>query len=257
MRVFISWSGDRSGRVAQFLKEWISCVLQNAKPWVSSKDIDRGSLWFSEISQQLGETSVGIICLTQENKDRPWILFEAGALAKGLQSSRVCTLLIDLEPNDIGDPLAQFNHTMLTKDSIWSLLRTINSALGEKGLDPQVLERVFDTYFPQFEGEIEKIMKETTAAKRTPRKQDDMLGEILEQTRSLNSRLRRVEILSDRSLSGAFLSLSRRPTALDAVAAQSDLMEAYDRAAVNVRVGDVLKSRRRTLLTEEEGGEKP
>lgn len=193
MRVFISWSGDRSGRVAQFLKEWISCVLQNAKPWVSSKDIDRGSLWFSEISQQLGETSVGIICLTQENKERPWILFEAGALAKGLQSSRVCTLLIDLEPSDIRDPLAQFNHTAPTKESMYALIRTINTALGDKGLDIPVLEKVFETYYPQFESELKVILDSTTKAKSTPRKSDDVLEEILENTRALNSRVRRLE----------------------------------------------------------------
>lgn len=256
MRVFISWSGERSMRVAQFLKEWISCVLQNAKPWVSSKDIDRGSLWFSEISQQLGETSVGIICLTQENKDRPWILFEAGALAKGLQSSRVCTLLIDLEPNDIGDPLAQFNHTMLTKDSIWSLVRTINAALGEKGIDPQVLERVFETYFPQFEGEIEKILKETTAAKRTPRKQDDMLGEILEQTRSLNNRMRRLESSTERPLGTTLLTGAN--VVGGATSHQRVLGEAYDRAIGSVRIGEGFGLRQRTMLTDEEvGNEKP
>lgn len=193
MRVFISWSGERSGRVAQFLKEWISCVLQNAKPWVSSKDIDRGSLWFSEISQQLGETSVGIICLTQENKDRPWILFEAGALAKGLQSARVCTLLIDLEPKDITDPLAQFNHTAPTKDGLAALVRTINAALGDKGVDGPVLERVFETYYPQFVEAFKDILANTTAAKKTPRNSNDVLDEILENTRSLNSRVRRLE----------------------------------------------------------------
>lgn len=251
MRVFISWSGERSMRVAQFLKEWISCVLQNAKPWVSSKDIDRGSLWFSEISQQLGETSVGIICLTAENKEKPWILFEAGALAKGLQSSRVCTLLIDLEPHDIGDPLAQFNHTVLTKDSVWSLVRTINTALQDKGLDPQVLERVFDTYFPQFESEMAKILEETPAVKRTPRKQDDMLGEILEQTRSLNSRLRRLENPMSTPLGVTLLSGSA--TARDA-ASQAFLAEAYDKAIAK----EAVRKRVRTLLTEEEeGDEKP
>lgn len=193
MRVFISWSGERSMRVAQFLKEWISCVLQNAKPWVSSKDIDRGSLWFSEISQQLGETSVGIICLTQENKDRPWILFEAGALAKGLNAARVCTLLIDLEPKDITDPLAQFNHTAPTKEGLAALVRTINGALGDKGVDGPVIERVFETYYPQFVEAFNEILASTTAAKKTPRNSNEVLDEILENTRSLNSRVRSLE----------------------------------------------------------------
>lgn len=111
MKIFISWSGRRSQAVAEMLNDWIKCVLQASRPWLSTRDIDRGALWFSEIHDQLRDTSVGIICLTQENKERPWILFESGALAKGLSSNRVCTFLIDLKPSDLQDPLAQFNHT--------------------------------------------------------------------------------------------------------------------------------------------------
>jgi hypothetical protein len=193
MKVFISWSGERSGRVAQLLREWLQCVIQSVDPWVSSKDIDRGSLWFSEISQQLGETTVGILCLTQENKEKPWILFEAGALAKGLNSSRVCTLLIDLEPKDIGDPLAQFNHTKPNKAGIGDLVRTLNAASGSKLLDDQVLIRVFETYWPQFEAEFAQIIKETPAHAAKPRPKDDVLTEILEATRSMSGRIRKIE----------------------------------------------------------------
>ncbi|MCR6663941.1 MAG: toll/interleukin-1 receptor domain-containing protein [Luteimonas sp.] len=193
MQIFISWSGERSKRVSLLLKEWLSCVIQSVRPWVSSKDIDRGSLWFSEISQQLGETSVGVICLTQENKEKPWILFEAGALAKGLNSSRVCTLLIDLEPKDIGDPLAQFNHTAPNKEGIFDLVQTLNAAT-DRPLDEKVLDRAFQTYWPQFESELQEILKDTKAATPSkPRKPDDVLGEILDNTRSLSTRIRKLE----------------------------------------------------------------
>ncbi len=190
---FISWSGERSKRVALLLKEWLSCVVQSSRPWVSSKDIDRGSLWFTEISQQLGETSVGIICLTQDNKEKPWILFEAGALAKGLNSARVCTLLIDLEPKDISDPLAQFNHTTIDKDGMHALLRTLNEAMGDNALDERVLDRTFETYWPQFNEEFDQILSATKGTPAKPRKQDDILGEILENTRSLATRIRKLE----------------------------------------------------------------
>ena len=86
MKVFLSWSGERSKAVAELLNNWLCCVIQAARPWISTRDIDRGALWFSEINEQLQDTSVGIICLTQENKNKPWILFEAGALTKGLST---------------------------------------------------------------------------------------------------------------------------------------------------------------------------
>lgn len=200
MKVFLSWSGNRSKEVANLLSEWLSCVIQAIRPWISTRDLDRGSLWFGEINDQLKDTTVGIICLTQENKARPWILFEAGALAKGLSTSRVCTLLIDLEPRDIEDPLAQFNHTLPTKESIHSLVKTLNSALGATGLDMRVLDQVFDTYWQQFADRFEVILEETKSTEPTkPRSKEDMLGEILENTRLMSSRIRRLEAEIDRS----------------------------------------------------------
>jgi hypothetical protein len=199
MKVFLSWSGNRSKEVANLLSEWLSCVIQAIRPWISTRDLDRGSLWFGEINDQLKDTTVGIICLTQENKTRPWILFEAGALAKGLSTSRVCTLLIDLEPRDIEDPLAQFNHTLPSKESIHALVKTLNSALGATGLDMRVLDQVFETYWQQFSDRFKAILEETKSTEPTkPRPKEDMLGEILENTRLMSSRIRRLEAEIDR-----------------------------------------------------------
>ena len=194
MKVFLSWSGNRSQKIANLLSDWLSCVIQSSRPWISTRDIDRGSLWFSEIHDQLKDTSVGVICLTQENKDRPWILFEAGALAKGLSTARVCTLLIDLEPKDIEDPLAQFNHTFPTKESMNALVKTLNSALASNGLDPRILEQVFETYWPAFEEQFSQIMEETKPSHPAkPRPKEDLLSEILTNTRMLTSRIHSLE----------------------------------------------------------------
>lgn len=195
MKIFFSWSGELSNEVANLLSDWLSCVIQASRPWISSRDLDRGALWFGEINDQLKDTMVGIICLTQENKNRPWILFEAGALAKGLSTTRVCTFLIDLDPKDIEDPLAQFNHTMPTRESMLSLVKTLNSALPNNGLNSQILAQVFETYWPQFQKKFEHIR--TTTKPETPsepRPEKEILSEILENTRSLNIRIRRLEL---------------------------------------------------------------
>ncbi|CAJ1870515.1 hypothetical protein HLBENOHH_02860 [Aeromonas dhakensis] len=194
MKVFLSWSGERSRLVATLLDEWLRCVLQAIRPWISTKDIDRGSLWFSEIQDQLQDVTTGIICLTQENKEKPWILFEAGALAKGLSNSRVCTLLIDLEPHDIRDPLAQFNHTKPDQGGIYALVHTLNNRLGDNRLDSAILTKVLDTYWAQFEERFQKIIADTPVTEKPKARPDkDILSEILEHTRTLNSRLNRLE----------------------------------------------------------------
>lgn len=201
MKVFISWSGNRSRAVAELLNDWVKCVLQATRPWLSTRDIDRGALWFSEIHDQLKDTSVGIVCLTQENKTRPWILFESGALAKGLSTNRVCTFLIDLKPTDLEDPLAQFNHTLPERSSVWELIRTLNNCLSANALDERILAQVFETYWGQFEARFASALaKNQPSEKAEPRPKDDILAEILENTRHLHSRIRRLEARSERDL---------------------------------------------------------
>lgn len=194
MKVFLSWSGARSKAVAELLDDWIQCVLQAVKPWMSARDIDRGSLWFTEINDQLKEVSTGIVCLTKENKDRPWILFEAGALARGLSSQRVMTFLIDLSPTDIGDPLAQFNHTMPSEEGLRSLVTSINGRLGDLAISPRTLENVFETYWPQFRARFDKIIEEIPEqAVIPPRTEESKVDEILSHVRGMDKRLRDVE----------------------------------------------------------------
>ncbi|WP_085603314.1 MULTISPECIES: toll/interleukin-1 receptor domain-containing protein [unclassified Pseudomonas] len=194
MKVFVSWSGRRSKVVAELLSDWIKCVLQASQPWISTRDIDKGAIWFSEISDQLRETAAGIVCLTQENKNKPWILFETGALAKGLSTNRVCTFLIDLSPSDIEDPLAQFNHTMPDRTSMWGLISSLNGCLEGARLDERILRQVFDTYWPNFEKTFaEALVKTPQEVDVEPRSGDSILSEILANTRMLSSRVRELE----------------------------------------------------------------
>jgi len=194
MKIFISWSGQRSKKVAELLEVWVKCVIQAVDPWVSSNGIDRGALWFSAISSELANTSVGIVCLTKENKDKPWILFESGALAKGLDSNLVCTFLIDLKSSDLESPLSQFNHTTPDKTGVFALVKTINYSLNNKALGEKILENVFETYWPQFESSFKRIIEETpevTVIKK--RTENEIMLEILSSVRSFEKRITSIE----------------------------------------------------------------
>src|SRR5438128_12519610 len=109
MKLFISWSGNRSKSIADALRRWIPDVIQTVEPWMSATDIEAGARWNREIDNQLRETQYGIICLTKENQTAPWILFEAGAIAKTIDDAFVCPYLINLDPAEISQgPLTQF-----------------------------------------------------------------------------------------------------------------------------------------------------
>lgn len=196
MKVFLSWSGigSRSEAVASLLNEWLPCVIQALNPWISTQDIDQGSLWFDEVSSKLSETTTGILCLSKANQERPWLLFEAGALAKGLSKSRVCILLIDLESAEVASPLSFFNHTMPNKEGLKKLVTTLNRNMPEHNLKPDILANSFATYWPQFESKFTEILEnipEIPTEKTVD--SNDMLKEILMTTRGLSSRIRDVE----------------------------------------------------------------
>ena len=108
MKIFVSWSGERSHSLAEAVYEWLPLVLHYVAPWLSNADIEAGERWANEVAKELENSNFGIISVTRENVASPWILFEAGALAKSLQGSRVIPLLLDLEFRDITGPLAQF-----------------------------------------------------------------------------------------------------------------------------------------------------
>jgi hypothetical protein len=109
MEIFLSWSGGRSKAVAEAFCKWLPRVIQAVDPWISL-DIAKGKRWSKEIRDRLEKSRVGIVCLTSENLDAPWLLFEAGAISKS-ENSRAFTFLLDVKKGDVKPPLGDFQHT--------------------------------------------------------------------------------------------------------------------------------------------------
>jgi hypothetical protein len=180
MKVFLSWSGERSRAVAEALQDWLPDAVPGVDPFLSV-DIEKGARWSAEVAKQLEESKVGIICLTPENLDSPWILFEAGALSKTLSDARVCTFLLGLEPSQVRPPLSQFQATRANKEDTRRLVGDINKALGEQGRSEDRVVRGFEKYW----NDLEVKLKVVPAAKAAPpRPVEDMVPEILESVRA-------------------------------------------------------------------------
>lgn len=189
MKIFLSWSGKKSLKIAEALKDWLEQVIQSTEPWMST-NIEKGRKWSSEISTKLEESKVGIICLTRENLEAPWILFEAGAISNS-SDSYVCTLLTDItSPTDVSGPLASFQATRFTKQDVLKLCKTINTRVkeskGGKSLNEKALEEVFETYWPKLEEHLNQILlSDTTEDEKEIRSDRDLLEESLEHLRYL------------------------------------------------------------------------
>jgi hypothetical protein len=108
MKVFISCSGDRIRKLAEFLAGWLRKLPLTIEPWASEEASDPGTRWGKELVEALEGTSFGILCITNENQKEPWINCEAGALSKIIEKTYVVPYLIGITPLELEQPLKQF-----------------------------------------------------------------------------------------------------------------------------------------------------
>ena len=185
MEVFISWSGERSGKVAQALHDWLPSVIQSVTPFLSAADIEKGSRWSSDLAEHLEQSQFGLICLTPENLGASWLLFEAGALSKSIDNSRVVPYLYDVSIAQLQGPLTQFQASVADKESTREVLKSINTASADEGLDPMRLERSFETWWPDLEKTLSNI-PETSESPQPSRSDRDLLEEVLRLCRQIS-----------------------------------------------------------------------
>jgi len=158
MKIFLSWSGDKSHQVARVFNDWLPSIVQALEPWLSSEHIQKGAAWLEEIKNAVNESNgVGLFFLTAEALSSSWVLFEAGGVA-ALEQKRVCTILVDVEPSAVKPPLSFFQATKLERADLFRLLQDINKRL-KSPLDDVRLQRSFDRAWPEFETHLRQALK--------------------------------------------------------------------------------------------------
>lgn len=184
MEIFISWSGQLSRELGEIFSNWIPGVLQFVKPYFTPDDMEKGLRWSSEIAKELQESQVGIIVLTRDNVSNQWIMFEAGALSKQMEKSKICPILFGMEKTDLVGPLVQFQATSFNKEDMKKLVKTINNECGDNKLRDRVLETVFEMWWPKLEEQINSVMeKERDEGSKELRSERALIEEILSLTR--------------------------------------------------------------------------
>ncbi|MCU1240996.1 MAG: hypothetical protein JWO71_1722 [Candidatus Acidoferrum typicum] len=211
MRVFLSWSGALSQKVALAFREWLPSVIQSLEPYVSSEDIDKGSRWSAELAQELDKSRYGIICLTKENVSKPWINFEAGALSRSIEkttlvafSPAVSPFLFDLKSSELEGPFTQFQYVVNERDDIYKLVSSINGKVDVNQLSAEMIDKAFEKWWPELQTALARIAAEVpaTVTKTPTRKPEEILDELLELVRA-QQRL----MISKEDLSSSFGSL--------------------------------------------------
>src|SRR5712691_10391583 len=130
MRLFISWSGGRSHRLAVVLKKWLETHFKGdgISAFVSS-EIPKGSLWQPAVNAELQRADAGLVCLTAQSLDSNWVLFEAGALSTAVAlnagEARIFTYLLGVDPADLPGPLSVYQSTVATMEDTLLLINSL------------------------------------------------------------------------------------------------------------------------------------
>jgi hypothetical protein len=212
MLIFLSWSGTRSKAIAAALRDWLPDVLHFAKPWMSDTDIHAGQRWAGVMGTVLQETKFGILCITSENRDAPWLVFEAGALSNTLSEAAVTPLLFDVAFTDISNgPLGQFQAKKLDRQGCHDLVLSINALFGNP-IDSSRLSRLFEWAWPDLEARLDSIPPITPDRSReTHRPIDEILEEFALSLQRIEHRLDASE--TDRSAAESTWEVQETPPA--------------------------------------------
>ena len=124
---------------------------------MSSEDIAKGRRWAADIGEILEDSSYCIVCVTPGVERQPWVNFEAGAVSKIVERSRVSPLVLGLSVEDLGNlPLAMFQCTTCDKDDLRKLLQSI-AAAGAAGRDAKLIDRRLGQTWAWFSDRVNSI----------------------------------------------------------------------------------------------------
>lgn len=191
MKLFISWSGEFSKKVAERLSLWIPTIIQSVETFYSPDDIAKGENWSTQLDEALDACNFGIICLTPENIKAPWIHFEAGALSKSM-NSRISSVLLGVDPSDLKGPLTRYQNTIFEREDFFRLFQSINNA-NDAPLRPDILKNAFDNAWEKLQAEIRAIIESYATSSESGEdnarrdSNDDALQEILRLVRKMNN----------------------------------------------------------------------
>lgn len=212
MKVFISWSGERSKLMAQAMSETLQLILQHVKPWMSDVDIGAGTRWQAKIASELEASSFGLVCVTNENIDSAWVNFEAGALSKSLSDGQVIPILLDHPLDSLLGPLSQFQAVKPDKNGMLDIIKSINKYSAERGIEAERLNKILTggsaNDIDELVRKLGKIKKSDGSAK-PQRDQNKLLEEVHERLSGIEVGLLEVMRAQNKSLERVVSHLER------------------------------------------------
>lgn len=169
--VFLSWSGDQSRKVAEAFSDLFKAVFApTIKSFMSSKDIAAGDRSIRTLFTMLEKCNYGVCFINSENARAPWIQFEAGALSKIIDDSKVMVLILDESSISslYGTPLSEFQHKLFNKEDIKSIFEEIIKNFGFNDDKESFMQR-FNGSWDEFYDKSRAVLDEKKGKKEDVR----------------------------------------------------------------------------------------
>jgi hypothetical protein len=154
-KIFLSWSTRSSRLVAEAIGNFLSLVIPDVKPWISSHDISPGIPWAPEIGTAMQEVAFGILCIVPGNQRKPWLLYEAGALTAAALRP-VTPLLLGLTESELELPLGQLNAVIADEAGMTKLVSAIAETIASKTTKEQRTQYI-EKFLPDLLRELAAI----------------------------------------------------------------------------------------------------
>ena len=160
MTVFIGWAGETSKAIASILRNWLAGMFDNHINIFTPDNLATGSLWFVALNEALTTVvDCGLLCLTADNANSPWLAYEAGALRQ--KTELVIPLLFEVSSvMQLSDPLRRFPALSFGFESMLEVVYQLNDLCGDKRLSEQELERRFQARYPTLQALIKEKLSE-------------------------------------------------------------------------------------------------
>src|SRR5260370_39847779 len=113
--------------------------------------------------------------MNEENLTSPWIMFEAGAISKVVDESRICVIVFGIRKTDLVGPLANFQAIDFNREEVRQLLITINKAGKDAALAERNLDDAFDMWWLRLEEKIEAVSSAAQQPSGPHRSLEDLL----------------------------------------------------------------------------------
>ena len=150
MNVLLAYSEHTSRELAVALNEWLPRVLPACEFQLCEPDVNGAC-------ERAGEHLATCICVTPEALQSPGIFYQAGAAYPTSPNGIAVPVVLDLEPEDLGDtPLTVFQATRADRQGLLALATTLNEMTTTPLTEQKLLES-FDLLWSDCDDRLRSI----------------------------------------------------------------------------------------------------